>query len=124
MANPILANPILADSNFGQSNFGQSMWIWCVCHGGTEGWGPNPEKVGPESQDLELEGGAPKGGGPKISRFFSLSHTHFRSFCLFLGVFSLNFGGVFDGRDLEMCTFGVLGLSCEAPAAHSQTNDL
>ena len=32
---------------------------------------------------------------PQISLFFPL-----------LGVFSLNFGGVFNGRDSEMCTFG------------------
>ena len=38
-------------------------------------------------------------------------------FLLSLGVFSLNFGGVFEGRDPQMCTFGFLGLSCETPAA-------
>ena len=32
-------------------------------------------------------------------------------------VFSWNFGRVFEGRDPQMCTFGVLGLSCETPAA-------
>ena len=32
-------------------------------------------------------------------------------------VFSLNFGGVLKRRGAQMCTFGVLGLSCEAPAA-------
>ena len=30
---------------------------------------------------------------------------------------SWNFGGVFEGRDPQMCTFGVLGLLCEASAA-------
>ena len=52
---------------------------------GSEEWGP--------------KGGAPKGGGPKISRFF---------FFPLLGVVSWNFGGVFEGRDPQMCTFGVL----------------
>ena len=63
------------------------------------------------------KGGAPKGAGPKLSRFFSPLPPHFRSFCLSLGVFSWNFGGVFEGRRTQMCTFGVLGLSCEVPAA-------
>ena len=36
---------------------------------------------------------------------FSLSRSHFRTFSL--GVFSLNFGGVFQGRDPQMCTFGL-----------------
>ena len=37
------------------------------------------------------QGGAGKGGGPKIARFFSLSHVLSLSL---LGVFSWNFGGV------------------------------
>ena len=58
------------------------------------------------------KGGAPKGEGPKISRFFSLSPaTKFVLFFPLLGVFSWNFGGVFEDRGPEMCTFGVLGLS-------------
>ena len=32
-------------------------------------------------------------------------------FVLSLGVFSLNFGGVFEGRDPQMCTFGLSGSS-------------
>ena len=67
---------------------------------------PGPPSAGP----------LPSAGPPKISRCFSLSRLHFRSFSL-SGVFSLNFGGVFEGRDPQMCTFGVLGLSCETPAA-------
>ena len=39
------------------------------------------------------QGGAPKGRGPKISRFF-FHFPPFRSFCVSLGVFSLNCGGV------------------------------
>ena len=58
----------------------------------------------------------PSAGPPKISLFFSSPATN--TFCLpLLGVVSLNFGGVIEGRDPQMCTFGVLGLSCEVPAA-------
>ena len=49
--------------------------------------------------------------------FFSLSRRKIRSFLPSLEVFPWNFDGVFEGRDPQMCTFGVLGLSCEAPAA-------
>ena len=51
--------------------------------------------------------------GPALRRtsqnfgfFFSLSHLHFVLF-LSLGVFTLNFGGVVEGRDPQMCTFGL-----------------
>ena len=54
---------------------------------------------------------------PKFRSFFSLSRRKFHSFFSLWGVFSLNFGGVFEGRDPQMCTFRVLWLSCEAPAA-------
>ena len=47
-------------------------------------WGAqNLENVGPQAPN-----------GPNISRFISLSRPHLRSFCLYLGVFSWNFGGV------------------------------
>ena len=46
----------------------------------------------------------------------SLSGCVLVSFFLSLGVFSWNFGGVWKRRP-QMCTFGVLGLLCEAPAA-------
>ena len=56
----------------------------------------------------------PSASLPKISRFFPLSRFHFRSFSIFLwgslrGVFSWNFGGVFEGRGAQMCTFGLSG---------------
>ena len=80
------------------------------------------------------KGGGPKGGGPKgggrrvgaegwgskISRFFfPLSPPdHFILSVSLCGVFSWNFGGVFESGGIAlMCAFGVLGLSCEAPAA-------
>ena len=54
--------------------------------GGLEGWG------------LEgwAEGWGPAGCGP---RFFSLFRHNFLSFFSLLGVFSWNFGGVFEGQD-------------------------
>ena len=58
----------------------------------SNGWGPNPEKIGmggaPKGGDPN---NAPKGGGPK-----------------FRAVFSWNFGGVFEAPGAQMCTFGVL----------------
>ena len=50
---------------------------------------------------------------PKFSLFFSLSRRKIRSFLPSLGVFSLNFGGVFEGRDPQMCTFGLSGCRVE-----------
>ena len=55
-------------------------------------------------------------GGPKFRSFFHSLATIFIISSL-LGVLALNFGGVLKRRVPEMCTFGVLGLSCEAPAA-------
>ena len=64
--------------------------------GGPEGWGP--------------EGW----GAQNFALFYSLSRHCFHSF--FGGRF-VEFGGVIEGRDPQMCTIGVLGLSCETPAA-------
>ena len=52
---------------------------------------------------------------------FSLSCHNFLSFFPLLGVLSWNFGGVSKRQDPSMCTFGVLGLSRETPAASGQT---
>ena len=47
---------------------------------------------------------------PKNSLFFFfLLRRKIRSFLPSLGVFSWNFGGVFEGRDPQMCTFGLSG---------------
>ena len=46
-----------------------------------------------------------------MSCFFHFSRHNFLSFFPLLGVLSLDFGGVFEGWDPQMCTFGVLGLS-------------
>ena len=48
--------------------------------------------------------------------FFPSPATIFILSSLSLEVLSLNFGGVFEVRGLAMCTCGVLGLLCEAPA--------
>ena len=86
--------------------------------------GPNLEKVGPRRVGPRRVGprrvgsrkvGPPKGGGPKISRFFFPFPPPFRSHCVSLGVFSWNFGGVLKRRCPQMCTLGVLGLSCASP---------
>ena len=56
--------------------------------------------------------GSPKGWEPKISRSSSLSRSHCRFFFSLWG----SSGGmfiVFEAPDPQMCTFGVLGLSCE-----------
>ncbi len=102
-------------TKFGQSNFGQ-IQFWP-----THFW---PELVfqwfhnlcGPEGLGPEGEWG-PEGWGPKISRFFSVSTIIFALFCLSLGVFSWFFGGFLQAPGRQMCTFGVLGLLCETPAA-------
>ena len=58
----------------------------------------------------------PPAGPPKISLIFHSLATifilSFLSWRWFRGIC-----GVIEGRDPQMCTFGVLGLSCETPAA-------
>ena len=44
---------------------------------------------------------------PKFRSFCSLSRRKIRSFLPSLGVFSWNFGGVFEDRDPQICTFGL-----------------
>ena len=56
-------------------------------------------------------------GGPKFRAFFFPPRHNCLSFFSLLGVLSLNFGGVFEGRNPEMCTFGLSGC-CVKP----QTN--
>ena len=67
-------------------------------------WGP--ERWGPRRL-----------GSPKIRVFFPSPAAKFVLSSLSWGVFSWNFGGVFEGRGVQTCTFGVLWLSCETPAA-------
>ena len=54
--------------------------------------------------------GQPSAGPPKISRFcFPPPDTIFFLLSLSWGSLSWNFGGVFESRNPEMCTFGLLG---------------
>ena len=55
---------------------------------------------------------------PKFRSFFTLSRRTIRSFLPSLGVFSLNFGGVFEGRDPQMCTFGLSGCRVKPRRPH------
>ena len=106
-------------TNFGQSNFGQSISGSGVCVMAPKD-GPKPRKNGAR------KGGAPKGAAPKggpegwgaqnFALFLPSPTTNFALF-ISLCVFSWSFGGVWKRRGRQMCTFGVLGLLCEAPAA-------
>ena len=81
---------------------------------------PGPPRVGPRRVGPKC-GGPPKGGVPKISRFFSLSRHSFHSvFPLSDGPF-VDFWWCLKPRGAQMCTFGVLWLSCEAPAASGRS---
>ena len=55
--------------------------------------GPNPEKVGARIMGARKPEMGPRrvGASPKFHAFFSVSRSHFHSFCLSLGVFSWNF---------------------------------
>ena len=77
-------------------------------------------------QDLGAHPDSPSAGPPSAGQpqnfvlFFHLP-PQFSFFLPLLGVLSWNFGGVIEGRDPQMCTFGFLGLSCEAPAVFAKT---
>ena len=114
LANPILANPILANP---------FLDLVCVM---AQRVGPKPRKIGPRRVGPRRVGPrrvgprrcCPEGwGGPTFRAFFSSPTTSFALFSLSLWVFSRFFGGVWKRRGRQMCTFGVLGLLCEAPAA-------
>ena len=80
-------------------------------------WVPKVEEGGGE---VRLAGmGSPKGGAPKpkFRAFFFLARHYFHSSVFpLLGVVSWNLGRVIKAGKLKKCTFGVLGLSREAPA--------
>ena len=65
---------------------------------------------------LDPSAGPPSAGPPKIWLFFFPFPPSFRSFCVSLGVFSWNFGGVLKRSCPEMCTFGLSGCRVRAPA--------
>ena len=97
--------------------------IFCGCCGCCVlcvGCWPHPKTAVPRSppppQETPLPGPRPPPDRPKFRAFFALSRTILILFFPLLGVFSLNFGCVFEGRDTQMCTFGLSGLLCETPA--------
>ena len=69
------------------------------------------------------KGRAPKGGRPKISRFFFFPSPAPCSLFLSLWVSSRGFLVVFGSAGRQMITFGVLGLSSEAPAGFHTTTE-
>ena len=82
--------------------------------------GPNPggpKGGGPKGGGPK--GGGPKGGGPKISRFIFPVPPQNSFFSSLSGSLLVEFWWCLKRRDAQMCTFGVLWLSCEAPAARS-----
>ena len=62
--------------------------------------------------------GPPSAGPPKISLFFFPFPPPFRSFCVSLGLFLVEFWWCFEGRNLEMCTFGLLGCRVKPRRPH------
>ena len=87
-------------TNFGQSIFCQSIFGSGVRHG-PKGWGPNPEKSGPQGWEVQKVGGNPK------FRVFSVSRHQFRFFVSHCVSSRGFFGGVW--KRLQMCTFGLSG---------------
>ena len=82
---------------------------------GPKGWGAKPRKSeGPKLWGPEVVG-APKGGEPKISRFFFHLPPQFFVFFPSLLVFFVEFWWCLKRRGAQMCTFGVLGVSCASP---------
>ena len=91
---------------------------WCVCVcvrvcvvGVFKAPPPDPPPPDPPPPDRPPPDRPPP-DRPKFPPIFIL-------FSLSCWSFSLNFGGVFEDRDPQMCTFGVLGLSCARP--HNDT---
>ena len=132
---PTLAKPTLAKSDFGQTDYGQTDFgqtdygqnefdlllccvvlcvvcvAWALLHGIRVVF-----HVWVLVSRFGLDRPCP--GPPKISLFFSLSRRKIRSFLPSLGVFSLNFGGVSEGRDPQMCTFGLSGCRVKPRRLH------
>ena len=80
-----------------------------------EGWAQPPRKSGAERRRVGSEGWSPEGWeSPKFRAFFSCPATFF-ILSPSLWVASRGILVVFEAP--HMCTFRVLGLSCETPAA-------
>ena len=125
---PTLAKTDFGQTDFGQTDFGQTDFdlacvvlcvvcvAWVLFHCvkvGLHVWVLvsrfGLDRPSWDSPSLDR----PSPGLPKISLFFSLSRHKIHSFFPYLGVFSLNFGGVFEGQDPQMCTFGLSGCRVE-----------
>ena len=89
--------------------------------GGPEGWGPEgwgPEGWGPEGWGPEgwgPEGWGPEGWGAQNLSLFSPLPPQNSFFSSLSGGFLVEFWWCLKRRGPEMCTFGVLGLSCASP---------
>ena len=113
----IFSHYCMKETDFGQSRFGHpDLTIFgqsisdLVCVIGAPKVGAQPRK-NRAPKVAAWKGGPRRVGCPKFLAFFPSPATlHFRSFCLSLGVFSLNF----RGAPGDLSVFGVLGLSCEA----------
>ena len=82
---------------------------------GPKGGGPKPRKVGPRRVGPGRVG-PPRVGGPKFRAFFPPPPaTIFFLSSLSWGSFRGILVGFLKRRGPEMCTFGVLGLSCASP---------
>ena len=88
-----------------------------------KGWAPNPRNIGSRRVGSRMvrgssggsEGGGPEGWGAQNFAFFSFSRSHCRYFRLSFRCLLVEF--CLKLWVLEMGTFGVLGLTCETPAA-------
>ena len=97
-----------AETDFGQSDFGP-LYL-------TDFW-PIPTLAKPAPKGGGREGWGREGwGAQNFALFFPLSRSIFALFVSLL-VSSRGILVVFSKAGPQMCTFGVLGLSCEAPAA-------
>ena len=141
LAKPTLAKPTLANTDFGQTEFGQNrlwpnrLWpnrvwfvVWCVvlccvlCVVLCVVWVAwvlvSRYQSGVPCFDRPSRD-RPSPGPPKMSLFFFPSPA--ANFVLFFSLwvfFSLNFGGVFEGRDPQMCTFGLSGCRVKPRRPH------
>ena len=86
--------------------------LLCVCGGCVQGPSAGPPSAGPPSPD------PPPPDRPKFRSFFSLSRQSFYSFLPLFWSFSLNFGGVFEDRNPQMCTFGLSGCRVKPRRPH------
>ena len=122
--------PTLAKTEFGQTDFDLCLCVFvcvcgcvcvcvcvclCVCVGfKVLVWSCSvlPDRLSRDRPSRDR----PPPDRPNFRSFLSLSRRKIRSFLPSLGVFSWNFGGVFEGWDPQMCTSGLSGCRVRAPA--------